>query len=117
MASSQRNAACAQPPEEVTAFFKLVEKVVAASVLGRHARHAELCERAAKHAERLYGDNSLVVADLRWTTAGSLRSLACTSTSSSEHVALLRRAWVDSRSCARSPPAPARHEHAPAWHE
>ena len=102
MASSTQRSAAHQatgappppPPEEVTAFFTLVERVVAAGVLGRHARCAELADRAATHAERLWGDNSLVVADLRLLEAGSLRELAFSSTSSSEEVALMQRAWA-----------------------
>ena len=65
-----------------------------ASMLSRDARCAELCDRAAQHAERLWGDNSLVVADLRVGEAGSLRGLADASTSSSEQEALRRRAWA-----------------------
>ena len=80
--------------EEETAFFMLVERVVTASLLSRHARCAELSDRAAKHAERLYGDNSLVVADLRVVEALSLRELARASTSLSEQDALLQRAWA-----------------------
>ena len=85
-----------QPPPrvEVTAFFTLVERVAAAAALGREARCAELSERAAKNAERLYGDNSLVVADLRVEEARALQCLAETSTPSTEKEALRRRAWA-----------------------
>ena len=83
-----------QPAEEVTAFYALVERVATAASLGREACCAELCDRAAKQAQRLYGDNSLVVAELRVGEARALRNLACTSTSSSEHLALRRRAWA-----------------------
>ena len=65
-----------------------------AGVLSRHTRCAELTERAARHAERLWGDNSLVVADLRVGEVACLRSLACSSTSLSEQEALGRRAWA-----------------------
>ena len=82
------------PPEEVAAFYALVEKRVTASVLRRHARCAELCEQAAKDAERLWGNNILVVADLRAGEACSLRQMARVSTSSSEKEALRRRAWA-----------------------
>ena len=80
------------PPEEVAAFYALVEKRVIAGVLNRHTRCAELSERVARHGERLYGENSLVVADLRVTEATSLRNLAIASTSSSEQEALRLRA-------------------------
>ena len=83
------------PPEELAAFYAVVEKQITAGVLRRHTRHAELCERAARHAAaRLWGDNSLVVADLRVGEAGALRGLARASTSSSEQEALRRRAWA-----------------------
>ena len=82
-----------QPTEEVTDFFTLVERVVAAGVLSRHTRCAELCDRAGKQAQRLYGDN-LVVADLRVGEVRSLRGLACASTTPSEKTALWRRAWA-----------------------
>ena len=84
----------APPPEELAAFYALVEKKMTASVLNRHTRCAELSERAARQAERLWGDNSLVVADLRVSEAGALRCVACTSTSTVEQEALRRRAWA-----------------------
>ena len=46
------------------------------------------------HAARLWGDNSLVVADLRQGEAISLRELARASSSSLEKEALRRRAWA-----------------------
>ena len=102
--SSERGAARARgapppplpppPPEELAAFYALVEKQTSASVLGRDARCAELSERAAKNAERLWGNNSLVVADLRVSEVAPLRNLADASTSSSEQDALRRRAWA-----------------------
>ena len=83
----------APPPEEVAAFYALVEKRVTAGTLSRHTRCAELCERAATHAARLW-DDSLVVADLRVFETIALRGVARTSTSSSEKEALRRRAWA-----------------------
>ena len=82
------------PPEQFAAFYALVEKRVTAAVLGRHARCAELSDRAARNAERLYGDNSLVVADLRVDEASSLREMARASTSLSGKGVLYRRAWA-----------------------
>ena len=82
------------PPEEVAAFYALVEKQTTACVLCRHTRAAELCDRAARRAARLWGDNSLVVAELRVGEAASLQALANSSTSSSEKEALRRRTWA-----------------------
>ena len=65
-----------------------------AGVLCRDARSAELSDRAAKHAEKLWGEHSLVVANLRVTEVVALRNQALTSTSSSEQEALRRRAWA-----------------------
>ena len=66
-----------------------------AGVLCRYARCAELSERAARHAQRLWGEkNSLVVAELRVSEAASLREMANASTSSTEQEALRRRAWA-----------------------
>ena len=72
----------------------LVEKQTTASLLSRFSRCAELSERAAKHAGRLWGDNSLVVADLRVSEAVPLRGMAFASTCSSEKEALRWRAWA-----------------------
>ena len=82
------------PPEEVATFYALVEKRTTAHALSRHTRAAELSERAAKHADKLWGDNSLVVAHLRVGEAVALRGMADASMSSSELVALLRRTWA-----------------------
>ena len=82
------------PPEEVSAFYALVEKQSTAEVLSRDVRCAELCDAGARHAARLWGENSLVVAHLRLSEATSLRNLASTSTSAPEQEALLRRAWA-----------------------
>ena len=102
--SSERGTARAQgapppplppPPEELAAFYALVEKQVTASVLRRHARCADLCDRAATQAEeRLWGNHSLVVADQRVGEAIALRGMAMVSTSFSEQEALMRRAWA-----------------------
>ena len=76
--SSERDAARAPgappppPPVEVAAFYALVEKKMTAEVLYRHARAAELSDRAATHAARLWGDKSLVVAHLRVSEVISL---------------------------------------------
>ena len=82
------------PPEELAAFYALVEKLVTAGYLSRDARAAELSDRAARHAARLWGNNSLVMAHLRMGEATSLRGVAQASTSSSEKEALCRRAWA-----------------------
>ena len=72
----------------------LVEKKTTAGVLSRFSRYAELSDRAARHAGRLWGDNSLMVAHLRVGEGGSLRGMALASTSYLEKEALLRRAWA-----------------------
>ena len=102
--SSERGAARAQrtlppllpppEPEEVATFYTLVEKRVTAGALNRHARCAELSERAARHAKRRWGHNSLVMADLRVGEASSFRAMTSVSKSSSEREALWRRAWA-----------------------
>ena len=100
MASSSEYGAARAPetrppsPEEVAAFYALVEKTTTAGVLSRHARCAELCDRAVKQAQSLWGDNSLVVAHLRVGETAALRSMARASTSSSEQEGLRRRAWA-----------------------
>ena len=81
------------PPEDVSAFYALVEKHVTADVLSRHARSAELSDRATTHAVRLWGDNSLVVAHLRVSEATALQNLPRASTPFSEQEALCRRTW------------------------
>ena len=83
----------APPPVEVAALYALVEKQTTAAALNRHARCAELSNRAVSHAERLWGE-SLVVANLRMGEALSLREMARASTCSSEKEALRRRAWA-----------------------
>ena len=82
------------PPEKLATFYALVEKRMTANVLRRHARCAELSAVAAKHAERLWGNNSLVVADLRMSEATSLRGMTSSSTTRSEQDTLHRRAWA-----------------------
>ena len=90
------------PPEELAVFYALVEKQTTASVLCRYTRAAELSERGAKHAERLWG--SLMVAILRVSEAMALRGMAGASTATSEKEALRRRAWaiLTPSSCAGS---------------
>ena len=92
MASSSERGAARR--EEVAAFNALVEKQTIASLLNRHARCAELSDRAASHAENLWGENSLMVAELGVGEVIALRSVAIASTSSSEQDALWRRAWA-----------------------
>lgn len=51
--------------DDVAAFFVTIDKRVKVGVLSREARDAELCARAAKQAQALWPDDSLIVADLR----------------------------------------------------
>ena len=92
--ASLRGAAGAQPPpDQLAAFYKLVEKKAIASALCRHARAAELSASAAVLAEVLFGgDDSLVVASLRMGECHSLTSLAGTA-SGAEEEAFFRRSW------------------------
>ena len=92
--SSERTPRSTPVSPDLAAFNTLVERVVTAGVLCRDARCAELSERAARHAAKIWGDHSLVVADLRVTEATSLRELARASTNFSEKEALRRRAWA-----------------------
>ena len=79
------------PPrhDQLASFYKLVGKVVMAAALCRHARHAELSAQAAVQAEALFGDNSLVVADLRMSECMALSRLDAEA-SGAEKEALLR---------------------------
>ena len=77
--SSQCNATRAPPlPDQLASFRSLLDKVVNAGVLCRHARAAELSSKAAEKGEALFGDNSLVVAHLRMGESMALASLAMT---------------------------------------
>ena len=85
--SSQRGA----PPDQLAAFYKLVDKAVIAGTLCRYARAAELSASAAVKAEALYGENSLVVANLRMCESSSFTSVA-EEAGGTEDEALVRRA-------------------------
>ena len=89
--SSQRGAARATPPpDQLTAFYKLVDKRVIAGVLCREARDAELSASAAVQAEALFGETSLAVAELRLCEFFSLSNLAAEARGA-EAVALAHR--------------------------
>ena len=89
----QRGATRAPPtPDQLVSFYKLVDKKVIAGVLCREARDAELSALASTQAEALFGDNSLVVASLRYNESESLNSLNLMA-SGEEKVAFLRRSW------------------------
>ena len=89
--SSQRDATRAPPPpDKLAALYKLVDKKAIAGVLSRYARDAELSAEAAVQAEALFGDDSLVVADLRYAECVGLAGLAAAA-SGAEEVALTRR--------------------------
>ena len=95
--SSQRGAATSRatpPPDQLAAFYKLVDKQLIAGVLCRHARVAELSASAAVQAEALFGgDDSLVVASLRLDESESLSSLALRA-SGAERETFTRRSWA-----------------------
>lgn len=83
----------ALPPDQLSAFYKLVGKYVIAGALSRHARGAELSACAAEQAEALFGGESLVVAHLRLYESQSLTSLAV-GASGAEQEDFDRRAWA-----------------------
>ena len=92
--SSQRGAAPTPPaPDQLAAFYKLVDKKAIAGMLSRHARNAELSASAAASAEALFGDDSLVVASLRMDESKSSNNLTLEA-SGAEQEALLRRSWA-----------------------
>ena len=80
------------PPDQLASFYKLADKQVIASLLCRHARNAELSAQAAVQAEALFGDDSLVVADLRLAESEALNHLNLES-SGVEKLAFLRQSW------------------------
>ena len=86
-------ARASHPPDRLAVFYKLVDKQVIAGVLCRYARDAELSASAAVLAEALFGENSLVVAQLRVGESDALTSLACRA-SGAERDTLFRRSWA-----------------------
>ena len=96
MASSVHGDANFEGSPQFAAFRALVIKVIDASVLGRHARDAELSSQAATQAEALFPEHSLVVAHLRNGESAALKSLT-PKASREEKDALLRRAWTSTR--------------------
>ena len=94
MASSaqQLGAERAQPSRARTAaLYEDVDRMVAAVLLKRNARAAELAERAASKAEALYAPDSLVFANLRVELVWQVLSLMAHA-SNAEKDDLLRRA-------------------------
>ena len=81
------------PPDQLSAFYKLVDKQVMAGVLNRHARNVELSAQAAVQAEALFGDDSLVVASLRYSESEALVALSGAA-SGAENKALLRQSFA-----------------------
>lgn len=81
------------PPSaaRTAALYALVEKQVAACLLKRHARAADLAERAASHAEAMYAPDSLVFASLRAECCQALFNIAGDA-DGDEQLTLLRRA-------------------------
>ena len=90
--SSVQRGVALPPPDQLVAFYKLVDKQVIAGALCRYARHAELSSSAAVQAEAFFGDDdSLVVASLRMNESTALTNLAVEA-SAAEREALARRA-------------------------
>ena len=90
--SSLQRAREAPPPDQLAAFYSLMDKVISAGALRRTSRSVELSARAALKAEAFFGDDSLVVAHLRMNESRALANLAAT-TSGAEEQALCRRSW------------------------
>ena len=95
MASSlQRGAGRAPPlPNQLAAFYKLVDKRTIAGYLCRPARDAELSAQAAGQAEALFEDDSLVVASLRLSESEALVGLSMAA-SGAENEVLRRQSWA-----------------------
>ena len=86
----------ARVPDQLASLHGLLDKVVTAGMLCRHARHHELVGRAAAQAEALYTEDSLVVASLRVTAVHGLWNMSCVASeagSAAEEADLDRRAW------------------------
>ena len=94
MASSSSQHGAPPPPDQFAAFYKLVDKRVIAGVLCRYARGAELSASAAVQAEALFGDDSLVLANLRVDESRSLTNLAMEEAGGAEREKIVRRAWA-----------------------
>ena len=81
----------ATPPAHLASLYKLVDKQVIAAALCRHARVVELSTSAAVQAEALFGEDSLVVADLRMSEC---RFLLAVEASGAEREVHARRSWA-----------------------
>ena len=93
MASQRASSRAPPPPDQLAAFYKLVDKRTIAGQLRRYARNAELSAQAAVQAEALFGDDSLVVAHLRYDECDALAGLSIAA-SGAEREALRRRSWA-----------------------
>ena len=81
------------PPDQLASFYKLVDEKNVAAALCRYARNAELASQASQTAEALFGDDSLVLADLRGSESSALSNLS-NKASGGEQWALRQRAWA-----------------------
>ena len=81
------------PPDQLASFYKLVDKTNVAAALCRYARNAELASQASQTAEALFGDDSLVLADLRGSESSALTNLS-NKASGGEQWDLRQRAWA-----------------------
>ena len=93
MASQGEETGAPPPPDQLAAFYKLVDKRTIAGQLCRYARNAELSAEAAVQAEALFGDDILVVASLRYYESEALTGLYMAA-SGAEREALARRSWA-----------------------
>ena len=92
--SAERGVPRSLPPADLlAAFYKLADKSVVASVLCRHARVVELAAQASVEAAALFGDDSLVVADLHLSGSANLNASAFDARGT-EQEALYRQSWA-----------------------
>ena len=87
----------ARAADQLTSLHGLLDKVITAGTLCRHARHQELAGRAATLAEALYTEDSLVVASVRMYEASALWNMSCAANeagSYAEEEALDSRNWA-----------------------
>ena len=81
------------PADQLTAFYKLADKSMIASVLCRHACAVDLAAQAAVEAAALFGGDSLVLADLQMVGSENL-SCSALDAKGADQEALYRQSWA-----------------------
>ena len=90
--SSQQGAREEPPLDKLAALYSLADKIARAGALNRHSRSIELSAHAADKAEAFFGDDTLVVAELRIRESEAYVGLS-ESADGAEQEALFRRSW------------------------